>query len=47
MRRAYANPDTLALDGSAVHDLIRNVTTKKDTLKKINSVKKSAKKQGL
>ena len=47
MRKAYANPDTLALNGSAVRDLIQNVVTKNDTLRKINSVKKSAKKQGL
>ena len=47
MRKAYENPDTLALNGSTVRDLIQDVVTKNDTLRKINSVKKSAKKQGL
>ena len=47
MRKAYENPDTLALNGSAVRDLIQDVVTKNDTLRKLNSVKKSAKKQGL
>lgn len=47
VRRAYEHPDTLALNGSAVRDLIQDVVSKNDTLRKLNSVKKSARKQGL